>query len=261
MALEKLSEKFEACVIASGWVKPESRIIDSREIFVIINTTTHYEFMNGVYRTRLGAENAEKEIERHYRFFREHNISFRWYVFPHSTPAELNEKIQQLNPGRIIEMQGLYARTDDPGFRIPSGVTVEELSKKNLADYTETKIAGWSQSGAEADKIRREIRAGVEKGDMGYRGFLARYNGEPASTGMMRIVNGAGYFYGGSTLPEFRGKGAYRGLVAHRLRLLHAQGIELALVLARTATSAPICRTIGFKIACECRTYDFSFYW
>ncbi len=67
------------------------------------------------------------------------------------------------------------------------------------------------------------------------------------------------YFYGGSTRPEFRGKGAYRGLVAHRLKLLAARAIPRAFVLARKATSAPICRKLGFKVACECRSYDFSF--
>ncbi|MCB0410997.1 MAG: GNAT family N-acetyltransferase [Bdellovibrionales bacterium] len=71
-------------------------------------------------------------------------------------------------------------------------------------------------------------------------------------------VDDVGYFYGGSTRPELRGKGAYRGLVAHRLKLLKNQNIEKAFILARKDTSAPICRNLGFKVACEVMSYDFS---
>ncbi len=259
MNTDELSLTVEECVIASAWKKPESKILDSPEIYKLVNLAAPFEFMNGIYRTRLSQIQADAEIDDHYRNYRDHKIGFRWYVFPHSRPTDLDARIQKLSPARVTEMQGLYANTDDPGFKVPSGVTVEELSRENLDQYTEANIVGWGQSGEQADKIRREIRADFKRGTMGYRGFLARVNGVPASTGLMRIVKGAGYFFGGSTIPEFRGKGAYRGLVAHRLQLLHAQGISRAFVLARKATSAPICRNLGFKIACECRSYDFSF--
>jgi len=168
-------------------------------------------------------------------------------------------EFQRLSPARVTEMQGLYALTSDPGFQVPAGVTVEELSSENLEEYTDTNIVGWGQNGDEAERIRRSIRSDFEKEDMSHQGFLARYNGQPVSTGLVRVVGNAGYLYGGSTCPEFRGKGAYRGLVAHRLKWLAARGIPRAFVLARKATSAPICRNLGFKIACECRSYDFSF--
>lgn len=259
MTNNDLSLAFENCVIASAWKTPDSQILDTPEIYKLTNKAAPYEFMNGIYRTRLNSENADKEIDTHFQFYRDNKISFRWYAFPHSQPADLVRRIEELHPKGVTEMQCLYARTDDPAFAIPNGVAVEELSSGNLEDYIEANIAGWNPSGEQAERIRREIRTDFEKGDMGYRAFLARCDGTPASTGLMRIVPNAGYFYGGSTRPEFRRKGAYRGLVAYRLRLLCAQEIPMAFVLAIKATSAPICRKLGFNLACECRSYDFSF--
>jgi hypothetical protein len=259
MTNNDLSLSFENCPIASAWKKPDSQIFDTPEIYKIVNKAAPYEFMNGIYRTRLNLENADKEIDLHYRFYRENKVSFRWYTFSCSRPADLVRRLAELHPTSMAEMEGLYARTDDPGFVIPDGVAVEELSRENLADYIEANVAGWNATGEKAERIRREIRADFEKHEMGYKAFLARCDRNPAATGLMRIAANYGYLQGGSTRPELRGHGAYRGLVAHRLQLLHAQGIPIALVLAIKATSAPICRRLGFKVACECRSYEFLF--
>lgn len=260
MNIIDLSLAVEDCVIASAWKQADSQIIDKPDVYKLINTETPYEFMNGVYRSRFGPNTAAKEIEEHFRVFREKKVSFRWYVFPQSKPADLDERLQKFNPTTVTEMQGLYANTDDRHFQMPEGVVVEALSSENIEDYIETSNAGWGQTGPQAEKIRLKVRRDFEKGEMGdYRCFLAKYAGQPAATGLMRVVNKVGYFYGGSTRPEFRGKGAYRGLVCHRLRLLEAENVPLAIVLARKNTSAPICRKLGFQVACECRSYDFSY--
>jgi hypothetical protein len=256
--MDAKSQKVEECLIASAWVKPETEVFDSPQLFKLINRSAPYEFLNGVYRTRL-EESAAGEIQGHYEFYRDNKISFRWYVFPHSIPAGLDQVLHKLNPTRVTELQGLYAETADSTLHVPAGVTVEQAGLHNLDDYATASNAGWSQAGEQAERIRKEMHADFSRGNLGYRGYLARYEGRPAATGMCRIVNGAGYFYGGSTSPELRSKGAYRGLVAHRIRLLQQEGIPLAFILARKATSAPICRSLGFKVACEVRSYDFNF--
>lgn len=251
------SQAIENCVIASAWKKSDSQILDTPEVFKLTNVQNPFEFMNGVYRSQFAVDRIDQIIERHVQGFKNHGINFRWYVFPHSKPLNLDERLQKFNPSAVTEMQGLFARTNDPQFKMPAGVTVEELSAENIEEYIQTSNSGWGQSGAYAEKIKKSMRDDLASGQTDYRGFLARFDGKPAATGLLRIVNGFGYFYGGSTRPEFRGKGAYRGLLCYRLRLLESEGIEVALVLARKATSAPICLKLGFQVACECRSYDF----
>jgi N-acetylglutamate synthase-like GNAT family acetyltransferase len=49
-----------------------------------------------------------------------------------------------------------------------------------------------------------------------------------------------------ATLPDFRGYGIYTTLIARRLADAHQDGIEAAVIQAVRATSAPICRKLGF---------------
>lgn len=74
MNTDELSLAVEDCVIASSWRKPESKILDTPEIYKLVNLTAPYEFMNGVYRTRFKPENAEREIESHFQFYKDNKM-------------------------------------------------------------------------------------------------------------------------------------------------------------------------------------------
>ena len=50
-----------------------------------------------------------------------------------------------------------------------------------------------------------------------------------------------------ATLPQFRGHGIYTSLMARRLADAHHDGLEAAVIQAVRATSAPICRKLGFR--------------
>lgn len=52
--------------------------------------------------------------------------------------------------------------------------------------------------------------------------------------------------FGAGVVPAFRGRGAYRALLAARLHDARGRGATLALVHARSGTSGPILRKIGF---------------
>ncbi len=260
MLNEEIAQKIESCVIASAWIKASTHVTDNKEIYKLENAESPFEFLNGIYRTRFQSpKEADKKILEHFETFRTQKIAFRWYSFPHSLPSDLNNKLKALGPTRITEMAGLFASVDDFAMKQPMDTTVEELSETNLEDYCHANTEGWGQTGISAEKIKADIGRDFEKSNMGYRAFLARYKGEPASTAMLRIVDDAGYFFGGSTSPRFRQKGVYSALVWHRIQLLKKLGVPTALVFAQKSTSAPICLKLGFKLGCECVSYSFSF--
>jgi hypothetical protein len=59
--------------------------------------------------------------------------------------------------------------------------------------------------------------------------------------------------WGGATHSDVRGRGAYRAVLAERLRRARAAGATLGLSLGRVETSAPILRGLGFTRYGEAR--------
>jgi hypothetical protein len=254
-----LSEKIERCLIASAWIKPESQIVNTSEIFKIVNQQAPYDFLNAVFRTSIDSEDAEAIISTHYMEFKDQKISFRWYSFPHSKPAALDSILQKLAPSSITEMQALYIEARNYPTEMPPNTTVEELCAENLDEYINASNEGWSLSGAQAEKLKADVERDFKVG-MSYRAFLARHKGIPAATAILRVVDGRiGFLQAGSCNPKHRGKGLYRALVVHRLNLLRSEKIEIALVSARNDTSAPICRKLGFELGSEIRCFTFQF--
>lgn len=252
------SQRVEDCLVASAWLKPESVVTNTREIYRVVNEAAPYGFMNGIYRTSFAADTSAAELRVHYDFYRERRIAFRWYAFPHSRPTELETLLSSWGPASVTELQGLSLGTQ-ADLGMPEDVAVEAVDANNLGDYIDACVAGWQQSGEEAQKVRRDIERDFSGGQATYSSFLARYRGQPASTGCLRVVGNAGYLFGGSTDPRFRGHGVYKGLVAQRLQVLRDAGVPTAIVLARKQSSAPICLRLGFQPTCEVRCFEFAF--
>lgn len=93
---------------------------------------------------------------------------------------------------------------------------------------------------AELDEITAHLTARTQVR------VLARVDGRAVSTGGCTIVDGFARLWGAATLEEARGRGAYRAVLAERLRLSASFGARTALVKGRTATSAPILARAGF---------------
>lgn len=81
--------------------------------------------------------------------------------------------------------------------------------------------------------------------------FGAFIEGQPVgSAGSTLVTSDRGQsvarMFGAGVVPAFRGRGAYRALLAARLQDARGRGATLALVHARSGTSGPILRKIGF---------------
>ena len=80
-------------------------------------------------------------------------------------------------------------------------------------------------------------------------------DGEPAAGGGCGLVGQVARLWGAGTRPAFRGRGAYRALLAARIGLAREHGATLALVKGRVETSGPILRRAGFTAYDEERSY------
>ncbi len=100
---------------------------------------------------------------------------------------------------------------------------------------------------AELADVRRALADGT-----GFR-VLATVDREPAAAGGVTLARGprglgtVARLWGAATLEPLRGRGAYRAVLAERLRVSAARGATLALVKGRVTTSAPILARAGFR--------------
>ncbi|GAA4192236.1 hypothetical protein GCM10022219_12250 [Microbacterium oryzae] len=130
-----------------------------------------------------------------------------------------------------------------------AGVTVEAVrTRAQVQDMDAVNVPVWNQEPLHGDALDEELREVVAEWDAG-RGFrvLARIDGRPVSTGGATIVDEFVRLWGAATVESARGRGAYRAVLAERLRLARELGATTALVKGRVATSAPILARAGFR--------------
>ena len=82
--------------------------------------------------------------------------------------------------------------------------------------------------------------------------YLAYVDGRPVARGSAAFGERGVTLFGGSTLPEARGRGAYRAVVAARWEDAVARGTPL-LVTQAGPMSRPILGRLGFREVCEIR--------
>jgi GNAT superfamily N-acetyltransferase len=79
--------------------------------------------------------------------------------------------------------------------------------------------------------------------------FLARVDGETAATGSLNVADGIAWIGGAATLDTHRGQGLQTALIAHRVRLAHELGCDLAAATALpNGQSAQNLLRLGFQL-------------
>jgi GNAT superfamily N-acetyltransferase len=80
----------------------------------------------------------------------------------------------------------------------------------------------------------------------GHELIMAFVDGEPVGTAASIGFERSAYLIGAVVLPAWRGRGAYRAMVAHRLERAHAASLELVTCHARADSSGPLLERLGF---------------
>ncbi len=146
-----------------------------------------------------------------------------------------------------------------PGNPIPVPQDIAARIVRTLADVRDVdavNVPVWDQAPLNEAGLESELAEITADGEAGT-GFrvVAAIDDRPASTGGCTIVDGFLRLWGAGTLPEFRGCGAYRAVLAERLRVGAELGATTALVKGRVETSAPILARCGFAPHGEDRSY------
>jgi len=213
-------------------------------------------YASKVVRVDFAEEDAGRQVDEIIAWFRRHGRPFSWWVGPSSRPASSPALLEGRGLRLLDRYEGVALRLDgqpsgggsEPIEPCP-GVTVEPVEDEaGVRAMVRVNSRVWGYPVEAEDRLVAERLAYLRLPGRRGGSLLARVDGEVAGTASYRF-SGDGqaiYLVGAATLPEFRGRGVFRTLVAWRLRQARARGCRVATCLARENTSAPILRRLGF---------------
>jgi hypothetical protein len=137
---------------------------------------------------------------------------------------------------------------------VPRGVDVRAVADlETLRDYDRIGVDVFGGMLRTEEELRSSL---TTLGDGGRDPMLVAYRDDtPVGTGGYTVAGDVLRLWGGAVVPEARGTGIYRAVLAHRLRAGRALGCRMALVKGRVETSAPVLRRAGFAAYGEERAY------
>ncbi len=173
---------------------------------------------------------------------------FEWKTRGHDAPADLGERLEAhgLVPEEVETVMVGEAKALAVNVDLPDGVTVRrvDLLPERDALVTEAsavaaEIFGGGPSGEEMLE-RLDRMKGLEQF------WIAEADGHVICSGRLARVEGTEFagIWGGSTLPQWRGKGIYRALTAARAAAALDEGVRL-INSDCTAMSRPILERSG----------------
>lgn len=211
--------------------------------------------LNAVGLATLDAREADAAIDAVRRAYGEAGVRGAWLHGPISRPRDLPRRLLAHGMAAQGELAGLVL--DDLGRDLPAdhGVRVREVPSREAPALADLVARGL---GLTVDAARIFIRAAARPDGRTHL-FVAALGDDPAPVAfgfLERLAEAPVVLLGGAgTLPEHRGRGAYRALVAARTAVARAEGAEAAIVQAGPETSAPILVRWGFRDVCRIAVY------
>jgi len=170
----------------------------------------------------------------------------QWKVYSHDGPPGLGEALAAAGFAQDGPETFLVFDLEEtaPPYDPPPGVEVREVTDAaGAADLVTVSDAAFGR--AEPWRLDQLIS---RLADPTQALFVAYDHGRPVSSGRIELAPGKAFagLYGGGTVPDYQGRGAYRALVAARAAHAHRLGHHYLTVDARD-TSRPILERLGFQ--------------
>jgi hypothetical protein len=179
-----------------------------------------------------------------------------FWTNPSDSP-DLEAELRRRGAEHIDTVAVLAREIDELDVDVPANATAEIVrTLEQVREVDAINVPVWAQAALDEDGLRVElddVLTALNAGT-GVR-VLGRLDGRAVSTGGCTIVGGFTRLWGAATLAESRGGGAYRAVLAERLRASAERGATTALVKGRVATSAPILKRVGFRHHGDERAY------
>ncbi|MDG4837118.1 GNAT family N-acetyltransferase [Micromonospora sp. WMMD967] len=195
----------------------------------------------------LTGDALDELIARQVQFFRERGQSVEWKLNEHDELADLADRLRAAGfvpEDRETVVVGPVAPLAAALPVVPEGVRLREVTAREDLE----RIAAMEEEVWQADRshlvtgLAKEIDADPNSITV----VVAEAGETVVSAGWVRFPANTGFatLWGGSTLPQWRRKGIYRGLVNYRARLAEQRGRTLMQVDC-SEDSRPILQRLG----------------
>jgi GNAT superfamily N-acetyltransferase len=197
-------------------------------------------------RIRFDQATVEPSVAAARRWFTDRDVGeFRWLIGPSATPRGVASLLLDRGVSPDEDEPELTAMVLDREPPAVPGVVVRAVT--TFADYLrmeEIREAVFGSREIDDEEHRARWSQSERVGTLAY---LALADGTPVSFGIMNLTEpGPMLLAGGVTLPEYRGRGAYRALVRARWDAAQQVGASV-LVTQAQAASRPILERLGFR--------------
>lgn len=202
---------------------------------------------NGVLWSGLDAAGADAAIAGQIAHYRTAGLPFEWKLYGHDGPADLADRLLAAgftaeDPETLMAAEAAALPQDVPlpkgssSTRSPTRPGCARSSRSTNAPSAPTAptSAVSSSTGSPPTRTRSPPSSPSRPH-------------EPVSAARLELCPGTDFagLWGGGTVEAWRGRGLYRALVAHRVRIAAARGHRYVQVDAAD-TSRPILRRLGF---------------
>jgi GNAT superfamily N-acetyltransferase len=212
------------------------------------------------YRDLAGLDGEELDalIARQVQVFTERGEPFEWKLHGHDRPADLPDRLRAAGfvpeDTETVLIGWVDAVAAEPS--LPDGVVIREVHEPgDFARIAQLEESIWHSDHSWVDDLAEERAADPD----GLRLFLAEAGDLTVCAGWVRFPSDTAFvtFWGGATLPAWRGRGIYRALVAHRAKLAAERGRHYIEVDA-SDDSRPILERLGFVAVTTTTPYVWS---
>lgn len=213
------------------------------------------------YRDLGGLDGPELDelITRQREIFAARGEQVEWKLHGHDAPADLSARLRAAGfvpEERETVVVGLVAPLAAADHPAPAGVRLREVTARaDLDRIAAMESEVWSEDrGHLAEGLAQELAADPD----GTTVVVAEADDTVICAGWVRYIEGTGFatLWGGSTLPDWRGRGVYKSVVAYRARLARSRGYGYLQVDA-SDDSRPILQRLGFVAVTTTTPYVF----
>jgi GNAT superfamily N-acetyltransferase len=206
---------------------------------------------SGVVYSRFSASETEAIVQAEIEYFTRLERAFEWKIYSHDEPPDLLAKLRKcgFRIGSEESVMVCDSAELSPLLMAPSPakVTVTPVRDKGrIEDYLSVESAVWScEPGKTRDLLLSTLSVPFQR-DLG---FVAYVDAKPIGCGRVTVSPQSRFagLWGGSVLPDFRGRGVYRALLSARIDHIRRFNSIRYLRVDAMPTSQPILERYGFR--------------
>lgn len=260
MILDERVYILENALFEASEATPESQTIVSPTWLQLVSPGALHSSANCVFRSQMNSGDIDLQIDQVTKLYQAMGVPFRWLITPLTEPKNTESKLEDKGFSLLYEAEAMIIPTEkvlaEESSSYADNIEVREIKAPELEIYVETVTRAWGDPIEQKEEIREFIGNALEK-QPNFHAFIAFKDGVPVGTSLLLSQSGGGYLVAGAVVPEHRGTGIYKAMLAKRAKLAQQLGHKHLMIHAKKETSAPICRKIGFEWVYDYRVYEY----